>query len=153
MSWAGVADRHWLDLQPVQPIFFLKNPHACNLPAFSHQLPWEALFNGNTPLVTWAGVTARHQLDLVPGQPAIFCGQSLLPSPPTCLGVLGPGKITCHFANKCFNQDTSSLFLGDRALGFGGGVRQDLFGVWCPSTPRGSFTRGHEMTTHNELTK
>jgi hypothetical protein len=37
------------------------------------------------------------------------------------------GKITCNFANKCFYQDTSSLFLGDWALGFGGDVQQDLF--------------------------
>jgi hypothetical protein len=36
------------------------------------------------------------------------------------------GKMTSQFANKVY-QDTSLFSLGDRALGFGGGVLQDLF--------------------------
>jgi hypothetical protein len=62
--------------------------------------------------------------------PAIFFRKSLHTSPPPCLGVLGPGQITSNLPIK-FYQDTSSLFLGDRALGFWGAVLQDLFGVWC----------------------
>ena len=34
--------------------------------------------------------------------------------------------MTSQFANKVY-QDTSLFSLGDRALGFGGGVLQDLF--------------------------
>ena len=48
-----------------------------------------------------------------------------------CLGLcMGPRQMTSNLPIK-FYQDTWSLFLGDRALGFGGAVQQDLFGVWC----------------------
>ena len=65
---------------------------------------------------------------------------------------VGFGQITCNLPIK-FYQDILALFLGDRALGSGGEVEQDLFVVWCYSHTESSFTRGHEMTLYNEPKK
>ena len=64
--------------------------------------------------------------------------KSFYPSPPLCLGVLGFGQITCNLPIK-FYQDIPTLFLGDRALGSGGEVEQDLFVVWCYSHTESSL--------------
>ena len=68
---------------------------------------------------------------------------------------VGFGQIACNLPIK-FYQDILTLFLGDRALGSGGEVKQDLSGVWCYCHEDSSFwsiisSNGHIFRSFGEI--